>query len=370
MSVSGSVLTKSATKRNECNPASVSVPSTRSPVQQLMALQTQVLQANSQMVMYMRQVLSAQAKSPQDIQNDVGSLNPISPTIKAIQMSDLEKLVETQTVLLQQVSQLTTLSQQVLECHRSSHKETGETQLDESQRGAHSQPVVECHCCEFYGVPCRRNSANQDEARTRRDRMLFSGQKRKKSPQEQLLEDSLLPNMLSFDALQYPQKEKGHQNSGDDQLRREALDRYLDEFTITCTVFEPPGHKRFKRKTNEVDGDKKQKSFIDGLNDGLPYQSINHNSLCLPQPVDHTLLTEHLHDRSSAKKKEIMPQQRSSINICPHLSKQPVFQRPPVDQLGCAGQLCQSSNSQVLSQLSSTKPNMEPNTLSTPTPKP
>ena len=48
-----------------------------------------------------------------------------------------------------------------------------------------------CPCCHFYGVPCRQVRATEDEATTRRNQRLFFGAKRKRSHQEQLVEDSL-----------------------------------------------------------------------------------------------------------------------------------------------------------------------------------
>ncbi|KAJ1283739.1 hypothetical protein BS78_03G149300 [Paspalum vaginatum] len=188
--------------------------------------------------------------------NDVGSLDPVPSTTPAIPDVDLEKLVETQTLVLQQVSELTALSQQMLGSQRSSHKGTTDVHLDKSQRDVYlQQPASDqaaCKCCEFYGVPCRQNSPSKDEVIERRNQRLFSSQERKMSPQEQLLEDSLLPIALPVEASQFSQKEKGHRILEDVQLRREALDRYLDEFTITYTEFQPLGRKRFKKKTNEM----------------------------------------------------------------------------------------------------------------------
>ena len=255
MSVSGSV-PKNSAKSDESNPAPVSVSSAQSPMQQLMALQTQVLQANSEMETYMRQVLSSEAMRLQDGHNDVGSLNPISSTTLAIPTVVLEKLMEMQTLVLQQVSQLTALSRQVLASQRSSPKGTIDEQLEEPQVEVRlQQPASDqaaCKCCEFYGVPCRLKNAIEDEATARQNQRLFSGLKRKMSPQEQLLEDSLFPTALPIEAPEFPQKERDHKTMEDAQLRREALDRYLDEFTITCTVFQPPVRKRFKKRTNEM----------------------------------------------------------------------------------------------------------------------
>ena len=58
-----------------------------------------------------------------------------------------------------------------------------------------------CLCCQFYGVPCRQVRATEDEATTRRNQMLFSGTKRKRSHQEQLAEDSLFLDSPSVDEL-------------------------------------------------------------------------------------------------------------------------------------------------------------------------
>ena len=56
-----------------------------------------------------------------------------------------------------------------------------------------------CPCCHFYGVPCRKVCATEDEATTRRNQRLFSSTKRKMSHQEQLAEDSLFLDGPSVD---------------------------------------------------------------------------------------------------------------------------------------------------------------------------
>ena len=60
----------------------------------------------------------------------------------------------------------------------------------------------DCPCCQFYGVPCRQVSATEDEAATRRNQMLLSSTKRKRSHQEQLAEDSFFLDSPSVDELQ------------------------------------------------------------------------------------------------------------------------------------------------------------------------
>ena len=164
---------------DECSPAPVS--SIQLSIQQLMALQIQVLQSAS----CLQQVLLARTTACLDGRNDVSSVNPISSTTPSNLTIYLEKLVETQTLLPRQVSQLPALSRQMLGSQRSSHKEAAHVQLDELARGAHPQQVVECHFCELYGVPGCMNNANEDETTTtQKSDVVFLEQKRKISPQE------------------------------------------------------------------------------------------------------------------------------------------------------------------------------------------
>jgi hypothetical protein len=86
--------------------------------------------------------------------------------------------------------------------------------------------------------------------------MLFSGIK-KMSPQEQLLANSLITNAPLVDELQSIPKRKHRKSSMDSQLEREALDHYLDGWTITCTQFQPHGCNRSKKQKVYKEKDKK-----------------------------------------------------------------------------------------------------------------
>src|SRR6185312_10799811 len=100
-----------------------------------------------------------------------------------------------------------------------------------------------CPSCQFYGVPCHQVRATEDEATTRRNQRLFSSAKRKRSHQEQLVEDSLFLDSPSVEELQTIQKRKNPKCSRDTRVENQALHDYVDGLTITMKVIQPRSHK-------------------------------------------------------------------------------------------------------------------------------
>ena len=280
MSDTRTLLKDGVPQSDECNPSQVS--STWSITKQLMDLRTKALQAHSQMATGLQQVHSAQIMAFLDSHNNVGSINPVTSTTSAIPTVNLEELVKIQSLILQQVSQLTTLIHQALGSQVVAYKGATEVQLDESQRGAHPQHhAMDCHCCEFYGVPCRRVSANRDdEATTKRNQMLFSGRKRKISPQEQLSGNSLLRNALSVGDLELIHGELHPNNSKKTLLGKDLPPAFLDGWTITCHEFQAQKYRRSKKKANKEMEAALQPSKHQ-LN-GIPYTSPSSQQDFLP----------------------------------------------------------------------------------------
>ena len=132
-----------------------------------------------------------------------------------------------------------------------------------------------CQCCQFYGVPCRQVRATEDEATTRRNQRLFSGTKRKRSHQEQLVENSLFLDNPSVDELQTIQKRKDHECSRDTQVKNQELYDYVDGLTITMNVIQPHGHKGSKEQAAEIMQDVKISS-----QGGQPSNTIHHHRMC------------------------------------------------------------------------------------------
>ena len=110
----------------------------------------------------------------------------------------------------------------------------------------------DCPCCQFYGVPCRQVRATEDEATTRRNQRLFSSTKRKRSHQEQLVEDSLFLDGPTVDELQTIQKRKDPECSADTQVKNQALYDYVDGLTITMNVTQPRSRKESKKQAEEI----------------------------------------------------------------------------------------------------------------------
>jgi hypothetical protein len=94
----------------------------------------------------------------------------------------------------------------VLASQNNTINKTADEQKFKTQKDAQSNQQTSnlgtCCCCEYYGIPCRQISTNESETTKQKNRILFSGIKRQKSPQEQLIADSLIPNALSVDKLQ------------------------------------------------------------------------------------------------------------------------------------------------------------------------
>ena len=130
-------------------------------------------------------------------------------------------------------------------------------------------------CCQFYGVSCRQVHATEDEATTRRNQRLFSSTKRKRSHQEQLVENSLFPDNPSVDELQTIQKRKDPECSRDTQVENQALYDYVDGLTITMNVIQPHGRKESKEQAAEIMPDVMLSS-----QGGQPSSDIHHHRMC------------------------------------------------------------------------------------------
>ena len=136
-----------------------------------------------------------------------------------------------------------------------------------------------CPCCQFYGVSCRQVRATDDEATTRKNQRLFSGTKRKRSHQEQLVENSLFLDNSSVDELQTIQKRKDHECSRDTQVKNQELYDYVDGLTITMNVIQPRGRKESKEQTTEMMQDVMLSSH-GGSHGGQPSSDIHHHRMC------------------------------------------------------------------------------------------
>jgi hypothetical protein len=132
-----------------------------------------------------------------------------------------------------------------------------------------------CPCCQFYGVPCRQVRATENEATTRRNQRLFSSTKRKRSRQEQLVEDSLFLDCPSVDELQTIQKRKGPECSRDTQVKNQALYDYVDGWTITMNVIQPRGRKVSKKQAEEI-----MQDVMISSQGGQPSSAIHRRRLC------------------------------------------------------------------------------------------
>jgi hypothetical protein len=112
-------------------------------------------------------------------------------------------------------------------------EQTFKTQKDAQPNQQTSDPGT---CCKYYGIPCRQIGTNESETTKQKNRILFSGINGQMSPQEQLIADSLIPNILSVDELQSIPKRKHHKDA---QPQEETQECYIDGWIITCTQFQP-----------------------------------------------------------------------------------------------------------------------------------
>jgi hypothetical protein len=115
--------------------------------------------------------------------------------------------------------------------NKTADEQTLKTQKD-AQPNQQTSDLGICCCCEYYGIPCRQINANENETTKQKNRILFSGIKRQMSPQEQLIEDSLVPNALPVNELQSNPKGKHHKDA---QPQEETQECYIDGWNITCT---------------------------------------------------------------------------------------------------------------------------------------
>ena len=107
---------------------------TQSLIGQLMTLQTQIVQANSQLATCLQQIASEQSMTARGYHKDDISDTSVTPTILSPSMVDLEKIVTTQTVVLQQVSQLTALSQRMMKSQVGTRNESVRGRINEAQK--------------------------------------------------------------------------------------------------------------------------------------------------------------------------------------------------------------------------------------------
>ena len=104
---------------------------------------------------------------------------------------------------------------------------------------------------------------------------MFSGTKRKRSHQEQLVENSLFLDNPSVDELQIIQKRNDPECSRDTQVRNQALYDYVDGLTITMNVIQPHGRKESKEQAAEI----MQDAMISSQG-GQPSSPIHHHRMC------------------------------------------------------------------------------------------
>ena len=84
------------------------------------------------------------------------------------------------------------------------------TQKD-AQPNQQTSDLGTCCCCKYYGIPCRQINTYESETTKQKNQILFSGINRQMSPQEQLIADTLIPNILSVDELRSIPKKKTSQ---------------------------------------------------------------------------------------------------------------------------------------------------------------
>jgi hypothetical protein len=161
-----------------------------------------------------------------------------------------------QTAVLEQVSQLTTLSQQMLKsqvgtCNESISGLNNEAPRDKPVELSMKNHEVHHYCkqCGFSPHDC---SNGEDGAIMKQTHGKLTSQKRKVPCQEQLLEDSLQPKEPIIDLLQLVQGGNQSKNHECTWIRSLPPVDYIDGWTITCTEFQPPRRKRSRKKAVEV----------------------------------------------------------------------------------------------------------------------
>jgi hypothetical protein len=171
----------------------LATPPAKDQMEQFRKAHAQFLQATSQVVARLQQVDLAEFIAHEQTTDNHMTSTPTSPSIV-----DLEKLLHAQALVIHNVSQLTSSYQQVLASRNVTRNETTDEQKD-----AHQQTNDLGTCCEYYGIPCRQISTNENKTTKQKNRILFSGIKRQWSSQEQLI-----ANALPVDELQsIPKKE-------------------------------------------------------------------------------------------------------------------------------------------------------------------
>jgi hypothetical protein len=163
-------------------------------------------------------------------------------------IAHLESLAEGHNKILHRLSQLINPRQRVL----GARKEPVPRQIVEEQRDVQlNRPRAnqeDSYYHKHFGFPPFQGDSNNKAERSKYSDL--SSDQNVKVPLYR--KDSLMLNPLSVDELQRIHTRIDQEYSEPAQMEKEALDEYLEGWTITCTEFQPRKRKRYRKQIRKA----------------------------------------------------------------------------------------------------------------------